>query len=175
MRKEQKAQLISGLEASFGKCRVGILTDYRGLSAQEMVRLRKKLRAAGIEYRVVKNTLARFAAEKTGWTKVGDTLHGPMALALGYDDLVAPARVLTDYISATKSTLTIKGGFIGDKLLTTEDVAELSKLPSREVLVAKVLGAMQAPIVSLVYTLNAPLSGLARLLQARASQMEAAK
>jgi large subunit ribosomal protein L10 len=74
---------------------------------------------------VVKNTLARFAAEKTGWTQVGDTFHGPMALALGYDDLVAPARVLTDYISATKSTLAIKGGFIGDKLLTAEDVAAL--------------------------------------------------
>ncbi len=175
MRKEQKAQLISSLEGSFGKCRVGILTDYRGITAQEMVQLRKKLRAAGVEYRVIKNTLARFAAERTGWTQVGGTFKGPLAVALGYDDLVAPAKVLTDYISDTKSSLAIKGGFIGDKLLTAEDVAALSKLPAREVLVARVLGAMQSPIVSLVYTLNAPLSGLARLLQARVSQMEAAK
>lgn len=175
MRKEKKAGVISVLESSFGKCQVGILTDYRGITAQEMVQIRKKLREAGIEYRVVKNTLARFAAERTGWTQVGDSFKGPLAVALGYNDLVTPARVLTDYINSTKSTLAIRGGFIGDKLLTAEDVAMLSKLPSREIMVAKVLGAMQSPIVGLVSTLNAPLSALARLLQARVGQMEAAK
>jgi len=172
MSREKKAKVIDSLEETFSKCSIGILTDYRGLSAHEMTLLRRKLGESGIEYRVVKNTLARFAAERLGWTDLAATFKGPVALALGFGDLVEPARVLTGYIDAEKSVLTIKGGFWGDRLLTSEEVASLSRLPSREVLVASVLGAMQSPIAALVNCLNAPIVGIARVLQARINQLE---
>ena len=172
MSREEKAKVIQDLEEVFEKCSIGILTDYRGLSVHEMTALRRRLQDAGVEYRVVKNTLARFAAERLGRADLAATFEGPVALALGYGDLVEPARVLTGYIDAEKSVMTIKGGFIGDRLLSSEDVSDLSRLPSREVLVAKVLGAMQGPIAGLVNCLNAPIAGMARVLQARINQLE---
>jgi large subunit ribosomal protein L10 len=172
MSREKKAKIIDDLEEALSKCSAGILTDYRGLVAQEMTGLRRRLGEAGIEYRVVKNTLARFAAERLGRTDLAATFEGPVALALGYGAIVEPAKVLTDYINTSKSILTIKGGFLGDRLLTSEEVSTLAKLPSREILLAKVLGAMQSPVVALVSCLNAPIAGLARVLQARITQLE---
>jgi large subunit ribosomal protein L10 len=172
MAKEKKAKIIDELEEALSKCSAGILTDYRGLAAQEMTGLRRRLGEVGIEYRVVKNTLARFAAERLGRTDLAATFEGPVALALGYGEIVEPAKVLTDYINTSKSILTIKGGFLGDHLLTSEEVSTLAKLPSREVLLAKVFGAMQSPIAALVNCLNAPMAGLARVLQSRITQLE---
>jgi len=172
MAREDKAKVIQDLEEVFEKCSIGILTDYRGLSVHEMTALRRRLEAVGVEYRVVKNTLARFAAEKLGRAELATIFEGPVAVALGYGDLVEPAKVLRGYIDAEKSIMTIKGGFIGGRLLSAGDVSDLSRLPSREVLVARVLGAMQGPIVALVNCLNAPISGLARVLQARINQLE---
>ena len=172
MSKEKKAKVIDSLEETLAKCRLGILTDYRGLSAQEMTTLRRKLEESGIEYRVVKNTLARLAATRLGRADLAAIFEGPVALALGYGAIVTPAKVLADYIDISKSILTIKGGFLSDRLLTAEEVAALAKLPPREILLAKVLGAMQSPIAALVNTLNAPLVGLVRVLQARIRQLE---
>ena len=172
MSREKKAQIIDSLKEAFSKCSVAILTDYRGLSASEMTILRRKLEESGIEYRVVKNTLARFAAERAGRADLTISFEGPVALALGYEDIVEPARVLADYIDTAKSVLTIKGGFLRDRLLTSEEVSTLSKLPSREVLLAKVLGGMQSPIVALVNYLTAPIARMAGVLQARIKQME---
>jgi large subunit ribosomal protein L10 len=172
MSREKKARTIDSLEEVFSKCSVGILTDYRGLSAHEMTVLRRRLGELGIEYRVVKNTLARFAAERLGRSDLADAFEGPVALALGYGEIVEPAKVLADYINTAKSILAIRGGFLGDRVLTSEEVSVLSKLPSWEVLVARVLGAMQGPIVALVNCLNAPIAGLARVFQARINQLE---
>ncbi len=172
MSREKKAKIIDSLEETFSKCSVGILTDYRGLSVHEMTVLRRKLEEAGIEYRVVKNTLARFAAERLGRADLAATFEGPVALAVGYGEIVEPAKVLADYITTSKSILTIKAGFLGDRLLTSEEVSVLSKLPSQEVLVAKLLGAMLSPVAALVNCLNAPIAGLARVLQARIQQLE---
>jgi large subunit ribosomal protein L10 len=172
--REKKARTIDSLEEVFSRCSVGILTDYRGISAHEMTVLRRKLGELGIEYRVVKNTLARFAAERLGRRELAAAFEGPVALALGYGEIVEPAKVLADYINSAKSILAIKGGFLGGRLLTSEEVSVLSSLPSREILLAKVLGAMQGPIAALVYCLNGPVAGLARVLQARMKQLEAA-
>jgi len=172
MSREKKARTIDSLEEVFSKCSVGILTDYRGLSAHEMTVLRRRLGELGIEYRVVKNTLARFAAERLGRSDLAAAFEGPVALAVGYGEIVEPAKVLADYINIAKSILTIKCGFLGDRVLTSEEVSVLSKLPSWEVLVARVLGAMQGPIVALVNCLNAPIVGLARVFQARINQLE---
>lgn len=174
MSREKKAQIIESLEETFSRCSVGILTDYRGLSVSEITILRRKLGESGIEYKVVKNTLARFAAERAGRADLATSFEGPVALALGYGDIVEPAKVLTDYISTSKSVLAIKGGFLGDRLLTAEEVSTLAKLPSREVLLARVLGGMQSPITALVNCLTAPIAGVARILEARIKQLEGA-
>ena len=170
--KEKKASIIDQIQESLSKSSICILTHYRGLTAPEITDLRRKLREAGIEFRVVKNTLARFAAERAEKDQLVSMLQGPVALAFGFGNETEPARVLTEYIRTQKATLEIKGGLLGDRLLTEKDVATLVTLPPREQLLAKVLGGMQSPIVALVSCLDSPIRGLAVVLQARIKQME---
>ncbi len=172
MSREKKAQIIDSLQEVFSRCSIGVLTDYRGLSASEMTDLRRRLRESGIEYKVVKNTLARFAAERAGKEELLSFFEGPVAIAFGYGDITEPARALANYIETSKASMSIKGGFLPDRLLTSEDVATLSTLPSREILLAKVLGGMQSPISALVSHLTAPMRGIIGVLQARIQQME---
>jgi len=172
MSKEEKAQTIDKLQETFSRCSIGILTDYRGLTTTEMTGLRIKLREFGIEYRVVKNTLARFAAERSGRNDLAGYFEGPVAIAFGYGDIIEPAKTLASYIRSTKVSLDIKGGFISDSLLTAADIDTLSTLPSREMLIAKVLGGIQSPLAGLVNCLTAPISGLIMGLQSRIKQLE---
>ena len=172
MSREKKAQYIDRLQETFSKCTVGILTDYRGLSVSEITVLRRKLRESGMEYRVVKNTLARLAAERAGRYDLASFFEGPVAIAFGYGNITEPAKVLTDYIRASTAGLSIKGGFLDDRLLTVEDVTTLSTLPSKEILIAKVLGGMQSPIAALVNCLTSPIRGIIGGLQARIQQLE---
>ena len=117
-------------------------------------------------------TLARLAADKTGKGSLDKALTGPIGLAIGGDDFVAPVRALSTFIPEVEGKLIIKGGLLGDRLLTREEVLSLVTLPSREVLLARVLGQMQAPIAGLLYALNGPLQGLLGILQARVRQLE---
>jgi large subunit ribosomal protein L10 len=169
---EKKAKVIDNLEQLFSRCTVGILTDYRGLSAFEMTELRRRLREAGVEYRVVKNTLARLAARKVGREELASLFDGPVAIAFGYGDVVEPARVLAEYIQATKSAMSMRGGFLPERLLTLDEVTTLSALPSREALIARVLAEVQRPLVALVGYLSAPMQGMVGVLQARIQQLE---
>ena len=172
MSREKKAQIIDELQEVFSKSGIVILTDYRGLSTAEMGTLRRALGKSDVEYRVVKNTLARFAAERADRSGFADLFQGPVAIAFSSGDVVAPAKVLSDYIQTTKSIMSIKGGFLGDRLLTAGDVKTLSALPSREILIAKVLGWMQSPIAALVNCLVTPMRGFMGVLQARIKQLE---
>lgn len=172
MSREKKVKLVGEIEEAITKCNVAVLTDYRGLSASELTNLRRKLREAGVEYRVVKNTLARLAAKGAGKDFLTGSFDGPVAIAFGYDDIAGPAKALLDYIRSSKSILAIKGGFLGDRLLTPDEVTALSKLPSREVLLSQVLAGMQSPIVSLLNLLNSPLRGFMAIIQARIKQLE---
>jgi large subunit ribosomal protein L10 len=172
MPREKKVQAIDRLQEGLIKCNIGILTDYRGLPTSEMAVLRGRLREIGVEYKVVKNTLARFAATRAGKDDLVNSIEGPLAIAFGYGDITAPAKVLASYIRDSKSIMSIKGGLLGDKLLTTEDVMTLSTLPSREVLVARVLGHIKSPVSALVGCLSHPLRGFMGILQARIRQLE---
>ncbi len=172
MATEKKAQIIDSLQEVFSKCSVGVLTDYRGLSTAEINDLRRKLRESGIDYKVVKNTLARFAAKRVGMDELADSFEGPLAIAFGYGEIPGPARVLAEYIRASKSTLGIKGGFLSDRLLTSGDVETLATLPTREVLIGQVMAGIQSPIVALVSVLAAPVRGIMGVLQARIQQLE---
>lgn len=170
--KKKKAEIIDGIQKALTKCSISILTDYRGLTTPEMTTLRRRLQETGSEYRVVKNTLARFAAERAGRSDLVDSIDGPVAIAFGYDDVTAPAKVLADYANDTKISFSIKGGFLGDRLLTSKDVITLSTLPSREILLARVLGQMKSPVSALLGCLTSPMRGFVGVLQARIKQLE---
>ena len=173
MPREKKVQIIDDLKDLIARSNIGILTDYRGLSASEMNILRRRLDALGVDYRVVKNTLARFAVEKAGRDELVGLFEGPVAIAFGYGEVTELARSLDEYIRTSKTSLSIKGGFLPDRLLTSEEVTALSKLPSREILLGKVLGGMQAPTLALLACLTAPMRGMVGVLQARIQQLEA--
>ncbi len=172
MSREKKTQIIGELEKLVSECSIGILTDYRGLSAQEMTSLRPTLLGSGVDYRVVKNTLARFAAQRAGREEMVGLFDGPVAIAFGYGNVIEPARLLTDYIRTSKTSLTIKGGFLSDTLLTSEEVMTISALPPRDVLLARVVGGIQSPISTLVSRLTSPIQGMIGVLQARIKQVE---
>jgi len=172
MLKQKKEQLIEELTKSLSRCTIAIATDYRGLTAKEMLQLRRRLTAMGIEYKVIKNTLTRFAADKADKKQLEPLLTGPVAIAFGYDDVLKPAQVLREHIRADGSVLQIKGGILGDKLLTPEDVVALATMPSREVLIARLMGQLQAPLQALHNVLSAPLRGFLNVIQARAKHLE---
>jgi large subunit ribosomal protein L10 len=174
MLKVKKTEVIDELAGNLSKCAVAITTDYRGMTAKEMVQLRKQLHMQGVEYKVIKNTLARLAAEKAGVKGLEPFFTGPMAIAISFDDPVKPAKILADHIKAVNSVMKIKGGMLGSKVLTTADVISLANIPSREVLLAQLLGSMKSPIQSFHFVISAPVRGLVTALQARVKQMEAA-
>ncbi len=170
--KKKKAEIIGGIQEALTRSSISILTDYRGLGTPEMTGLRRRLQESGSEYRVVKNTLARFAAERAGINDLVSSIEGPVAIAFGYDDVTAPAKVLADYANDTKISFSIKGGLLGDRLLTPKDVMTLSTLPPREILLAKVLGQMKSPVSALLGCLTSPMRGFIGVLQARIKQLE---
>jgi len=169
---EKKTQQVDQIVDLLSRCTITIATDYRGLAMAEMMSLRRKLREQGVEYRVVKNSLARLAAEKTKSQSLIPLLEGPTALAFGYGEITEPAKVLVDHIQSERSVLSIKGGLVGGEALAPEQVRVLANLPSREVLLAKVLGALQGPIYSLHAVLSAQLRGLVTTLNARLDQLQ---
>jgi large subunit ribosomal protein L10 len=174
MATEKKQKIVESLRETFSRCSVSILTDYRGLTTAELNDLRRKLREANIEYRVVKNSLAQFAVRSAGMEELADSFAGPVAVAFGYGEITQPAKVLADYIRANKSVLAIKGGFLEDKVLGPKDVESLANLPSREVLIGQVLAGMQSPVYGLVNVLAGPVRGIMGVLQARIKQLEGA-
>ena len=172
MATEKKEQQVEEIADLLGRCTIAIATDYRGLAMPEMTALRRKLREAGIEYRVVKNSLAGIAAEQTGAQPLVQFLEGPTAIAFGYGEATDPAKVLTDHIRQERSVLTVKGGVMGDRALATTDVTVLATLPSRHELIAKTAGALVGPIYALQSVLSANLRGLVTALSARVDQMQ---
>ena len=172
MKKDKKPDAIQKAEKAFTESRVGVVTDYRGMTVADMSKLRRKLAEAGIEYRVVKNNLAAIAARNVGREYLKELLVGPSAVAFGRDDEVAPARLLAEYIRANKPALSIRGGFLQDRMLTADEVSALAALPPRDVMVARVVGQIKSPLFMLVTVLSANLSGLVRVLEARKEQLE---
>ena len=172
MRLEEKKQAVSELAQKLERSNIVITTSYRGLSVTEMTELRRRLRKEQIEYRVIKNTLARFAAEQAGKEGLNSIMEGPTAIAFGYGEVVVPAKALIDYIRSASSELRISGGLIEERVLSASEVATLATLPPKEVLIAKLLSGMQGSISALVNVLNANVTGLISLLVARRKQLE---
>ena len=169
---EKKAQIVAEIKGIFAKSNIAIFTQYQGLPTMELNVLRRKLQASNSEYQVVKNTLFRLAAKGLDKGNLVADVSGPTAVVFGFGDISAPARVLTEFIRDSKSTMTIKGGFLGDRSLTAAEVSTLATLPPREVLLARVLGRMKSPVAGLLGSLTAPMRGIAGVLQARIKQLE---
>lgn len=166
----EKQAIVAALAEKLSTASAGVFVDYSGTSVAVDTDMRRSMRKAGVEYSVVKNTLTRFAANQTGFEELDPFLNGPTALALSYDDPVAAAKVICEYAAKKDSKLKIKVGFVDGKLITEKEIKALSELPSKEELVAKVLGTMIAPITGFATVLNANIKGLAVVLNAIAEK-----
>ena len=169
MNKEEKKAAIDELHEKFVRAKAAVITGYSGINVEQITELRSKLRKAQVEYRVVKNTLARKAAEGTGLEPLKDHFVGPVGIALGYDDVVAPAKVLYDF-SKTQAKLELKVGVLDGKLLKQADIKALASLPSLNALRGKIVGLLQAPASRMVGVLAAPGGQVARVIKAKADK-----
>lgn len=172
MKREDKRQIVEELHAGFAEASAGVVTHYRGLTVGQMSDLRRRLKDAGVSIQVVKNTLARRAAEGTAFAEATSLFTGPVAIAYGSDP-VAMAKAISDF-AKEHDKLEIQGGVLDGKAVTPADIKALASLPSREVLLAKMLGSMQSPISGFVRTLNEIPSSFVRVLAAVRDQKEAA-
>ena len=166
---EEKKQLVEELKGKISAAKSIVIVDYKGLSVFEDTELRKTLRAANVEYRVLKNRLMQKAFNELGYTDFDEALNGPTAVAFANGDPVAPAKILLESADKTKK-ITIKCGMVDGTYITTDGVKELATLPPKEVLLAKLLGTLEAPISSLARVLNETVAGLARVLNAIAEK-----
>ena len=172
-KKAEKAATVAEITTRLKASSTAVLADYRGMTVGQMRDLRSKLRDGNIEMMVVKNTLARRAAKAAGYEPLSAELVGPIAMLVAADAGSAPARILNDYIRANRK-MVIKGGLLEGQVVKADTVTELADLPSREVLLSRLLGAMQAPLGNLASVLQAPMTKLARTLDAVRSQKESA-
>ena len=168
---EVKVQDVERLRRLIEGCSVAISADYSGMKVGEMTELRRALRHRGVEFHVVKNTLACLAADAAGRPSVKVIIQGPAGIAFGFEDPAESAKALIEFVRSTRSGLKIKGGVLGERTLTAAEVAELATLPSKDEMIAQLGGLLQGPISALVYVLNAPVSGLATVLQRRIEAM----
>lgn len=151
----EKKQIVADLVECLKNAQAGVLFDYRGLTVEQDTALRNELRNAGVQYHVVKNTLTRLAAKEVGLDALDEILHGPTALATSTEDALAPARVLSKFAKENADVVSIKSGFIDGNVISVDEVKVYAEIPSKEVLISKMLGSLQAPISKLARTLDA--------------------
>lgn len=144
-----------------------VSTDYTGLSVESMTDLRRVLRGNGVGFRVVKNTLTHLAADAAGKPGMKEIVEGPTGIAFSTGDPVAPAKALREFIRSSRSQMTIRGGLLGEQVLSAAEVDTLADVPSKDELIARLMGQLMAPVTSLAYVLDAPVASLARVLQRR--------
>lgn len=169
---EQKQAIVAELVERLNGSVAGVLVNYKGITVADDTKLRKELREAGVNYTVVKNTLLSRATKEVGLDSLNSVLEGTTALATSEDDYVAAARILCKYAESNKK-FEIKAGFAEGKPLSISEVNDLAKLPSKEVLVAKALGGLNAPITGFVTVLNGTIKGLVVALNAIAEKQSA--
>ena len=173
MPRTDKVEQVELLKGKLTSAKVAVLTDYRGLTVKQIQDLRGRLRSQDVEYRVIKNTLARRAAAEAGHEDFQELLKGPVAIAFGYGELSTPAKLLGEFARQTRLRLDIVGGLIEGRVMSAEQVRQTADLPSREVLLAQLLGTLQSPIAQLVGTIQAPMQQLVGLLEAYKNKLEA--
>ena len=151
---EQKQQIVAELNEKIGKAVMGLVVDYKGTSVADDTALRKELRENGVDYFVVKNTLLGRAVEGGDLEGIKEVLEGTTAIALSYEDYTAAARILCKFAESHEN-FKVKSGFLDGKLIDNDTITSLAKLPSKDVLLATVLGAFQAPIAAFARAVQA--------------------
>lgn len=169
---EQKKAIVTELADKLKSSCAGVVVDYKGIKVADDTKLRKELRESGVDYFVVKNTLLSRAAEQAGIEGLDPVLEGTTAIALSNDDYIAPAKILCNFASEN-NTFKVKSGFVDGKIMSVTEINELAKLPSKEVLIAKALGGLNAPISGFVTVLNGTIKGLVVALNAIAEKQGA--
>lgn len=173
-----KQAIVANLKEQLTGAKGAVLVSYKGLTVAQDTKLRRSLREAGVSYHVVKNTMLRIAANELGIEGLESHLEGTTAMAVSSEDAVAPAKVISEFIKANKldaaEILTIKAGLLDGNVISVEEVKALAALPSREVLIAKVLGSMQAPISGMVNVLQGTIRNAVYVLEAIRQQKESA-
>ena len=149
-----KEAKVAEIKEKLEKANSVVLSQYQGLTVEEDTVLRKNLREAGVEYKVYKNTLVILAAKELGLEGIVEYLEGPVAIAFGYEDVTVAARVLNDFAKDHKK-LELKAGIVEGEIYDTDKIKQLATIPSKEVLIAKLLGSFKAPLSNLAYLLNA--------------------
>jgi large subunit ribosomal protein L10 len=167
-----KAQVVDEIKEKISSSQSMVLVDYRGLNVAQLTDLRKRYRDAGVDYKVYKNTMMRFAFKELGLEDFNEFLKGPSAVAFGTNDPVSAAKVTAEF-AKTNDKLEIKAGIVDGKVISAEGVKSLAELPSREVLVAQVLGGFNAPIQGFANVLQGTIRGLAIVLNAIAEEKTA--
>lgn len=173
MKIENKKKIVEDLKEKFATTKVVIVTDYKGLNVAQMTELRRNLSEANVEFQVVKNTLLTRASKDTDAELLADVFKGPSGIALSFDDPVAPAKVLTQFAKDNQK-LEIKAGVMNGKRMNLDAITALSKLPSREELLAQVLSTMNAVPAGLVRALADVPRRMVNVLSAIKDQKEAA-
>ena len=170
---QAKIDRVADLKEKLERSSITVTTNYSGISVNEMTALRRSMRAAGVEFSVIKNTLMFLASDAAGRPQVKEIIEGPTAIALGYGDPTEVARALSDYVRTTRSALAIQGAVLGDgSPLPPSEVTRLATLPSKDQLIANLMGQLQAPIQRLLGVFQGPLRSLDAVLQARVQQLE---
>ena len=153
---EIKKQVVADIAKRFKDAKSVVVVNYSGLTVEQVTALRAQCRAAKVDYCVLKNTLARRALDDMNITGLDDMLNGPSAFAFGMEDAVAPAKIISEFIDKAKSeVIKVKAGLMDGQVMTAEKVAELAKVPSRDVLLARLLGSLQGGISGFVRVLDA--------------------
>lgn len=151
---ESKKAIVDALADKLQGSTAAVFVDYKGITVAQDTELRNKFREAGVEYTVVKNTLTRFAANKIGYNQFDELLNGTTSLACTTGDPIAPARIVCEFAKKNKNVLKIKGGFVEGSVLSAEQLQGFGELPSKDALIAQVLGTFLAPISSLAFCLD---------------------
>lgn len=150
----KKAVIVDEIAEKFEAAVSAVIVDSRGLTVEEVTNLRKQLRDNGVEFKVIKNSILRRAAEKQGLEGLEEVFTGPTAVAFSNEDVVAPAKILNDFAKDAKN-LEIKGGVIEGKVSSIDEIVALAKLPNREGLLSMLLSVLQAPVRNVAYAVNA--------------------
>jgi large subunit ribosomal protein L10 len=170
MQRNEKQEMIGALHAKMAKAAIAIAVGYKNINAEATVKLRKTFRDNKVEYKVVKNTLARLAAKGTPLEKFTEGLEGPNAIILGYDDVVVPAKVLRDVLREQGDKMTVKAGVVQGNLVDARGLAALADMPGLPELRGMLVGMIAAPATRLVRLLSTPAGQIARVLKARSEK-----
>lgn len=168
---QEKKQIVEEIKEKIEKAQGVVLVDYRGLDVEELNELRRNYREAGVDYKVYKNTMMKFAFKDVGLEEFNQHLTGPNAIAFGFEDPVQPAKV-TDEFAKEHEDLQMKAGIVDGKIIDVEKVKNLASLPSKEVLIAQTLGGLNAPIAGFVNVLQGTMRNLVYALDAVREKQE---